>query len=279
MATYPAVQIDDAFDDLVLAAVADFSPTAVEEGGADTRIFFATAPQRDGAYAALAARGLLVTRQDVDDEDWARRSQHNLAPVTITRLTIVPRPEMLSSDPQPPGPGLHPLTIVIQPSMGFGTGHHATTRLCLAALQETKVTGAFVLDVGTGSGILAIAAARLGASGALGIDSDADAIQSANENLGANPEAGDVRFELMTIADGSGPPHALPHADVVMANLTGALLLRVAGSLLDAVNPGGTLIISGILADEEATVRGAFSKAANIWRRQEDEWVGLGYSV
>ena len=163
--------------------------------------------------------------------------------------------------------------------MGFGTGHHATTRLCLAALQETNVAGAFVLDVGTGSGILAIAAARLGASGALGIDSDADAIQSANENLALNPQAGIVRFALMNIADGSSPPHALPRADIVMANLTGALLVRVAGSLLDAVNPGGTLIISGILADEEAAVRGAFSKASNMWRQQEDEWVGLGYSV
>ena len=138
--------------------------------------------------------------------------------------------------------------------MGFGTGHHATTRLCLAALQRTPVAGAFVLDVGTGSGILAIAAARLGAAQARGIDFDADAIQSANENLTRNPEVRTVSFD---VARRSAPD--LPRADIVLANLTGALLARVAPTLLDALNPGGTLIVSGILEAEEETVRLAFS--------------------
>ena len=153
--------------------------------------------------------------------------------------------------------------------MGFGTGHHATTRLCLSALQRTPVAGAFVLDVGTGSGILAIAAARLGAAQARGIDSDADAIQSANENLARNPEVRTVRFDIAEIAPD------LPRADIVLANLTGALLARVASTLLDALNPGGTLIVSGILAAEEEAVRLAFSNVETVWRQQEDEWIGL----
>ena len=164
--------------------------------------------------------------------------------------------------------------------MGFGTGHHATTRLCLAALQTLDLSGAFVLDVGTGSGILAIAAVRLGAVGAFGLDDDPDAIQSATENLALNPEARNVQFEVGNLMGGS-----LPHADIVIANLTGALLVRAALSLLAAVSPGGALVVSGILDTEEHTVRQAFSNARVSRRQNEEQWVcftfnpGLSSSV
>ena len=154
--------------------------------------------------------------------------------------------------------------------MGFGTGHHATTRLCLAALQAIDVTGAFVLDVGTGSGVLAIAAVRLGAARALGVDNDPDAIQSANENLALNPpprSGGTVAFtvgDLMTLE--------LPPADVVTANLTGALLIRAAGRLRQALRPGGVLIISGLLAGERDEVRRAFAGLGHVGLADEDGW-------
>ncbi len=282
MKTWPALDVDR-LDDLLLAAIDDLVPTAIEEHPPGGRIFFATHEHRDTARAALGGRGIAASPVDVADDDWAVRSQQNLTPITVGRLTVSPTP-------QPPPPSLQPLTIVIEPSMGFGTGHHATTRLCLAALQDTNVTGASVLDVGTGSGILAIAAARLGASQALGIDSDADAIQSANENLALNSEARNVRFlvaGLTTICQ-NGDGSLL--FDVVMANLTGALLVRSASRLIHAVNSGGRLILGGILADEEETVRREFATEfagphkvrptwRPTWRGREDEWVCLGYSV
>jgi ribosomal protein L11 methyltransferase len=154
--------------------------------------------------------------------------------------------------------------------MGFGTGHHATTRLCLAALQTLDLADAFVLDVGTGSGVLAIAAERLGAARALGIDHDVDAVQSAQENLDFNPSAGRVTFAVDDLRTAT-----LPLADVVTANLTGALLVVSANSLLSAVLSGGTLIVSGLLAHEREEVVRALGGVTVLWEGEEDGWVGL----
>ena len=264
---YPAVDVRSDQPDLVLAVVDDFSPTAIEEREDALRIFFSTADARRAAAQALSNARCSVYAVEVDDEDWARRSQENLAPVTVGRIIVTPRPEPAVSSVQP-------LVIVIQPSMGFGTGHHATTRLCLAALQAIDVTDAEVTDVGTGSGILAIAARRLGAQRAVGIDDDPDAIQSAAENLALNPDAAPVEFRLADLTSTD-----LPLADVITANLTGALLVRVASALKGALNPRGILITSGLLAHERAAVVAAYSPAKVVWEQAEDEWIGLALRV
>jgi ribosomal protein L11 methyltransferase len=257
---YPALEVGAEATELLLAMVDDFSPTAIEETETRVRVFFSTERDRDAARAVVAHR-FPVTAIDVSDDDWARRSQDNLQPVTVGRLTISPNPESLIPNPD---------VIVIVPSMGFGTGHHATTRLCLEALQTIDLTGAVVVDVGTGSGVLAIAADRLGAAMAFGIDTDRDAIQSACENLAHNWGARHVTF---AIGDLSASP--LPAADVITANLTGAQLLRSAERLLQAVRPGGTLILSGLQAHERDAVVRAFAPATIVRERTEDEWVGL----
>jgi ribosomal protein L11 methyltransferase len=163
--------------------------------------------------------------------------------------------------------------------MGFGTGHHATTRLCLAALQTIDLTGASVLDVGTGSGVLAIAAVRLGATRALGLDDDHDAIQSANENLALNPPPLPSQTVTFTVADLM--TLELPAADVVTANLTGALLIRAAGRLRQAVRPGGVLIVSGLLVGERDDVLRAFSGLTDeimvIGEAEEDGWITVTF--
>jgi ribosomal protein L11 methyltransferase len=259
--TYPAVEIRGESTDLLLMIVDDFAPTAIDEREDSVRVFFATADARNAARAALAA-DFPVTAIDVPDEDWARRSQETLTPITVGQITVAPPWATTSHQP--------PLVITILPSMGFGTGHHATTRLCLEAMQTIDMTGAVLLDVGTGSGVLAIAGARLGAARAIGIDDDADAIQSARDNLAMNADARHVTFEVADLTSA-----VLPAARVVTANLTGALLVKSAPLLLAAAQPGGVLILSGLQAHERDEVCRAFAPAAVCWAREEDGWVGL----
>jgi ribosomal protein L11 methyltransferase len=259
--SYPALDIRSNELDAVYAALDDFSPTAIEELPVGLRAFFSVIAARDRALAALCG-DFDVSPLDVSDEDWARRSQENLQPITVDLITVAPRPGLPSD--------ASPITIVIQPSMGFGTGHHATTRLCLSALQTFGVSGKTFLDIGTGSGVLTIAAARLGAVTSRGIDADPDAIQSARENLAFNPEASHVSFDEANLEIAP-----LPTYDIVAANLTGALLVRSASTILGATAPGGLMILSGLMRDERDEVRRAFGAASVEWERCEDEWVGL----
>ncbi len=268
MKTYPAIDVQGGTLDLVLAFVDDFGPTAVEERGPTLRVFFATVDARDRACAALSA-GYETQPIEVPDDDWARRSQANLEAVTVGRITIVPSLDWRPAVER----DANLITLVIQPSMGFGTGHHATTRLCLSALQNIPLNGKSVLDVGAGSGVLAIAAARLGAASVTGIDNDPDAIQSARENLALNPPAACVRFNVADLTT-----DALPAADVVTANLTGALLARAAPALIAAVRPDGVLIASGLLTSEREEVCLAFAAASIAWEQEEDGWLGLAWS-
>jgi ribosomal protein L11 methyltransferase len=285
--SWPAVDVHQPRDaDLLLAALDDYHPTAIEERGPDVRAFFSTTADRDAAGAALAGQ-FNLTSIEVSDEDWARRSQENLTPVTVGRITVLPHASLrlkppfdFSQDrPQPaerPDPATtkeERIPIVIRPSMGFGTGHHATTRLCLEALQGCELRGRFVLDVGTGSGVLALAARRLGARDALGIDVDPDAIASARDNLADNPRIDGVRFEVRDLRDDT-----LPAADVITANLTGALLSRAARQLTAKLRDGGTLIVSGVQADERDQVFRTLSDAAPVWEREEDGWVGARFN-
>ena len=266
---YPAIDFTAPIDDQLYAALDDFSPTAIEERGTTIRAFFSSGAAREEAFAALAV-DFDARRVDVPDEDWARRSQADLKPVTIGRITVTP-PWL--ANPHPPNPQSlisNPCVIVIAPSMGFGTGHHASTRLCLAALQQIGVLNQRILDVGTGSGVLAIAASRLGASRATGIDIDPDAIQSARENLALNQPMSNVRFEIADLT-----AEALPEVDIVTANLTGALLIRSAARLSKAVRPGGIVIMSGLQTHDREAVLAAFDRSALVWEAGEDEWTGL----
>jgi ribosomal protein L11 methyltransferase len=246
-----------ATSDLVQAALTDFNIAAVDETTPESwRVYFHTADDRDRALIALGASfpDLTLSPVDVPDEDWAARSQAALSSIQVGRMIVAP-------------PWDVPLVITIQPSMGFGTGHHATTRVCLSALQATNVQGHTALDVGTGSAVLAIAASLLGAIDVTGIDDDPDAIHAAWENLALNPGAS------VTLIVGDLRATALVAADIVLANLTGGLLVASADRLQALVTSGGRLILSGFQVDEEPDVLRAFAGHRVEQRAEEDGWV------
>lgn len=250
---------------MIAAALLDFDTAAVHEiSDTEWRVFFRGAGERDRAANLLAA-SCAVSPVDIEDEDWARRSQQDLKAVTVGDLVIAPPWDV------PPASGPWP-PIVIEPSTGFGTGHHATTRLCLRALQRIDVRGKRVLDVGTGSGVLAIAAAMLGSASVIAVDHDPDALAAARDNIRRNAAAVDLRLVDLE-------RDRLDPADVVIANLTGAMLQRAADTLARLAR-GGVLIVSGLLEEEVAAVSNAFAPyASDIGRDHESGWGALTLTI
>lgn len=254
--------------DRVSLLLDDAAASAVLESGDDDRPIWRVFLSDPATMAATASRlstcfaadGLLISHVSVVDEDWAARSQADLSRITVGAITVAPpwdRPDGTA------GP-----VVVVQPSMGFGTGHHETTRLCLHLLQQIDLTGRRVLDVGTGSGVLAMAAAVLGAADVEAFDVDEDALTNARENLALNGLEARVQLQSADLRTTRPAP-----ADVVLANLTGAALRSEATTLAALVRPGGALIISGFLSAETTAVIEAYAGWFTLQARMEEgDW-------
>jgi len=273
--SWPALDVESpAADwDLIQAALTDFDIVGIDDNAPGVwRVCFHTPEARDTAAAALRSQfpGVAIDAIELPDEDWAARSQAHLRAVRVGGIIVAPPWDVGRAEALPHiervAQGFSPaITIIIQPSMGFGTGHHATTRLCLAHLQQITLRNRTAIDVGTGSGVLAIAASRLGAMHVLAVDDDPDAIQSARENLELNPGA----EVTLRVADLRGITSSF---DVVLANLTGGLLVATSRSLERLATPHGRLVLSGFMTGEAEEVIGAFASCTIEHRSQEDEW-------
>jgi ribosomal protein L11 methyltransferase len=270
LADAPALDVrfeadDESLRDRLSAALDDFDPSAIQETdeGGHWRVFFRSAAVRDAARQALAATFpapvLQLNSVEVPDEDWARRSQAELRAVDVGGLVVAPPWDARHSKP----------VIVIDPSMGFGTGHHATTRLCLRLMQRLDLRGARVIDVGTGSGVLALAAWKLGATDIVAVDNDPDALENARANFARNGAGAtiDVVPESLECLQ-------LERADLVVANLTAAILVRHALRLETLLRDAGVLVISGFGPDDLSEVRRAFRRQATD-ALNEDSWTAL----
>jgi len=279
LAEYPAINIafrqpaDPSLLDRLYAQLDDFDPVAIHEDEVEPhwRVFFRSSAFRDAAMQALGTEpGVAVSAVDVPDEDWARRSQENLRAIEAGGLVIAPPWDVPGRKTEDGARRTDLPVIIIEPSTGFGTGHHATTRLCLRMLQQLELRGARVLDVGTGSGVLALAAWKLGAADIVAIDNDPDALDNARVNIernGAGPLIDIICDDLASLR--------IQRADIVLANLTGAVLVRYADELRGLAVEGGYLILSGFAPQDAAVVQQAFKSLSVIDESSEGEWAAL----
>ena len=214
----------------------------------------------------LARIGPVLSR-DVDEEDWANAWKRFYYPMRFGRRLIV-KPSWREFTPAPDD-----LVIELDPGMAFGTGLHQTTAMCMALLEDYIEPGADVLDQGAGSGILSLAAARLGATRITAIDTSEVAVAATRETAARTGRAGVIPAERGEAVP--APPRG--HYDVVIANIIANVIIALAPSFVGVLEPGGVLIASGIIRAREDDVRAALAAAGLAVERGEakDEWVAL----
>ena len=199
---------------------------------------------------------LLLSLENLRDEDWENNWKQYYKPMEIgQRLLVIPQWEQVDPGQRVP--------LILDPGLTFGTGSHATTRLCLTALEKTVAQGDRVLDLGCGSGILSIAALLLGASQALAVDIDDKCLDVAYENAALNG-IGKDRYTVRVgdvLSDGSLRRELEGGYDIVVANIVADVIIALAPLVPAMLRPGGTFLCSGIIDDRAEEVRSALEAA------------------
>jgi len=228
---------------------------------------FAAIVNEAAQAVGLAAAPPYSTRA-VADEDWVRKTQSQFEPIHIGQnIWVVPS---WHEAPDPNG-----LILELDPGLAFGTGSHPTTRLCMEWLEAHPKPGKTVLDYGCGSGILAMVAKKLGAGDVCGVDIDPQAIESARANAVRNH----VEIDYYLPDDFAASPkaqHAQGKFDTVVANILSSPLKLMAPMLSGRVAPGGSLVLSGVLARQAEEVAAAYAPfiQLSVWK-EFDGWVAL----
>jgi ribosomal protein L11 methyltransferase len=207
----------------------------------------------------------------IQELNWIETWKQHYHPIAIgARLMVIPA----WIDDFPP----ERIPIRIEPGMAFGTGTHPTTQLCLALAESQVRPGEPVIDVGCGSGILSVAAVKLGASHALGVDIDPEAIASASQNARLNGASDQIELGVGSVIEVRAGRFSIRQAPLVFANILAPIIIRLLkDGLAELVEPGGAMIFSGILAEqEEMVLQAAQTYGLRLLEgRQIEDWVAL----
>ncbi|UQF71756.1 50S ribosomal protein L11 methyltransferase [Vagococcus lutrae] len=210
-----------------------------------------------------------ISLNDVVEDDWATAWKKYYHPVHVSRfLTIVPEWEKYEAQ------HADERIIVMDPGMAFGTGTHPTTFLTLHALEMTLRGGETVLDVGTGSGVLSIAAKHFGAKNVYAYDLDEVAVRVAQENLDLNPIAADVQVAANDLLNG-----ITQTADIIVANILPHIIEKMIPDAWNLVNDGGKFIVSGIITEKESAIHDKMQEVGfKLYQKfQQEDWLALIY--
>jgi ribosomal protein L11 methyltransferase len=217
-----------------------------------------------------SSRVIPLSVQRVPSQDWNEAWTRSVKPLRIGRLVIRP-----SWEPIVLGPG--DIEIVLDPKQAFGTGHHATTRMLLEWLQTDIRGGEHILDVGTGSAILAMAGVKLGAASAVGVEVDSVAVDCAREYVKLNGLNDQIDIIVGTLAD--SPQGRRTTADLVLANLDRQTVLDLADDLACSALRGASILVSGVLVEQQTEIVDRLSSLglACVERREEEGWVAMKF--
>lgn len=256
------VRVDPSQVDALSGALWAAGAAGIEERGCGSETRLIVAAQRDVLAAVTATLGglasvITVVAADAGLDAWREHAQ----PITVDRVVVVPawldRPEGAS------------VVVTIEPGRSFGSGSHVTTQLALRLLQLQTLDGARVLDVGTGTGVLAIAAAELGAAEVVAIDIDPDAVETARANVARNDVG--ARVDVWC----GGLDDVVTTFDLVMANITASVLVDLADAMVSRLAAKGRLLLSGVLAERADEVRAACDGVRWIDHAGEPGWDAL----
>ena len=278
MKTYLEITIpaDESERELLIAPMADLGCKGFLETDSSLNSYLEIGRLTSGQLASLPDRlnsilnALAITgkpsMREIPEENWNRRWEESIESIEIGERFVI-KPSWRSY-PE----GTEKLVLEIDPKMSFGTGHHETTRLCLRLLERWLKSGSRVLDVGTGTGILAIAAVKLGAAAAVGIDVDDWSVSNALENVKANGLAGSVRISEASFQEFNGEQF-----DCVLANLSLDTISEGLHSLVGLTIQNGLLILSGFLCSDATTIekRLAALGLAIADRLDEGDWMAV----